>query len=855
MKPRRSTLSPCFPTSRAAFIKIAYATVCLSGSALAVDFTLEASDSSGSSSFTNPLTGGGAAGWTDGVASDTAPTAGNDYFTNAFLLRTPTTGSQILAFGGDSLTIGGNGVSAAGRFIIKSNGSTYNANYKLDGGLIDQSNGGGNSGTIGGTIELLAGGGNLGAGASNEILNVTAPISGSGNLSINLDGTYGGGGATLNGIVILSGANDYSGTTTISTGRLHFPTPNSMSASSAITVTSGGALAVNVGGPGEFTTGTGNGTIGGLFAGLGGQSGSTIAYAAGNAIGLDTTNAVSTVTLSEDFDDADAGVTSIGLTKLGSGTLALSGTNTYSGKTTINGGTLELQNAASASPNSGLSGAGGGTLNLNAGSTESYLFDKLDTSTTGATLNIVSTTGDTLEFDSGSTINGTGGGAWALNSFNVDLNGADMLLNGLSQTNVNGGITVSSSTGNSLTIEGNVFTSTARTLFARVNSGALNLNNTVSTGGGTNQGFFALLDGGTLNVNNADAIQNNRAITGSSAGLVIVGGTLNNTSGAAISLINNPTVLLNGDFAFSTGGGTSNNSLNLGSGAASFGPAAGTARTITTNGSATLRVGGALAGGTTATGLIKAGTGTLALGGANTYTGATDVNVGTLALVGGSQASPITVAADASLDFTLASLVTSTSSVDLTNGDVTITGAVDNSSDYHLMTAAGGFTFTNSLTQLGTAIPGYELELQNSGTELWLVFTGGGGTTYASWSGGVAADIDSNGDSVQNAVAYTLGAANVSENAIGLLPTLGGDATYIIFNYNRSDDANDDGTTAISVEYGSDLSGWTTAMDAVNGVIITETPGSPTDAVEVKIPRALEGDGKLFARLKVAVTP
>ena len=89
-----------------------------------------------------------------------------------------------------------------------------------------------------------------------------------------------------------------------------------------------------------------------------------------------------------------------------------------------------------------------------------------------------------------------------------------------------------------------------------------------------------------------------------------------------------------------------------------------------------------------ATTLTKTGQGTQTLSGANTYTGATNVNQGTLALVGGSQTSPITVAAGASLGFTLGSPTTSTSSVNLTNGTVKITGAVNNTSDYLLMTAS-----------------------------------------------------------------------------------------------------------------------------------------------------------------------
>jgi hypothetical protein len=129
---------------------------------------------------------------------------------------------------------------------------------------------------------------------------------------------------------------------------------------------------------------------------------------------------------------------------------------------------------------------------------------------------------------------------------------------------------------------------------------------------------------------------------------------------------------------------------------------------------------------------------------------------------------------------------------------------------------------------------------------------------YADWSGGLAADIDSNGDGVENGVAWALGAANPNANAIGLLPAIDNttDPTYVRFTFNRSDAANDDPNTAISVEYGNDLVGWTTAVDDNDNVEIEVTPGTPTDAVVVKLKRSTLGaSGTIFARLKVVVTP
>ncbi len=138
---------------------------------------------------------------------------------------------------------------------------------------------------------------------------------------------------------------------------------------------------------------------------------------------------------------------------------------------------------------------------------------------------------------------------------------------------------------------------------------------------------------------------------------------------------------------------------------------------------------------------------------------------------------------------------------------------------------------------------------------------GPGGTTYAIWSGGAAANDDTNGDGVQNAVAYVLGAADVNAVVTGDVPTQDNttDPDFYIFNFRRSDEAAADTTTTIAVQYGNDLVGWTTAVDDATDVVITETDDfydTGIDKVEVKLRRSvLAPGGKLFARLLVTVTP
>ena len=96
-------------------------------------------------------------------------------------------------------------------------------------------------------------------------------------------------------------------------------------------------LAVNVGGPNDFTTAQAAALLSAL---------STVnndGLLAGSSFGFDTTNAQAPVTYSGSIANSiGSGGGSIGLVKFGSGTLAIGGTLTYSGTTTVNGGTLRL---------------------------------------------------------------------------------------------------------------------------------------------------------------------------------------------------------------------------------------------------------------------------------------------------------------------------------------------------------------------------------------------------------------------------------------------------------------------------------------------------------------------------------
>jgi hypothetical protein len=142
-----------------------------------------------------------------------------------------------------------------------------------------------------------------------------------------------------------------------------------------------------------------------------------------------------------------------------------------------------------------------------------------------------------------------------------------------------------------------------------------------------------------------------------------------------------------------------------------------------------------------------------------------------------------------------------------------------------------------------------------STVDLVLAFVGNG-SPYERWSGGAPAEEDSNHDGVPNAIAWALGAATPQADATGLLPAFdpGGDPDYVTFAFERGDSAREDPGTILAVEYGNDLSGWTAAVHDGDNVIITETPGGPTDSVEVKLRRSTLGaGGRIFIRLRVSV--
>ncbi|MGA2256425.1 MAG: autotransporter-associated beta strand repeat-containing protein, partial [Thermoguttaceae bacterium] len=148
-------------------------------------------------------------------------------------------------------------------------------------------------------------------------LTIQGAVSGTGSLTLSGSGR-----------LILSGANTYSGGTTISGGVLSLA--NSAALRGAITF-SGGSLQFTASNRRDYSAAIVNSS---------------------GPISIDTNG--QTVTFANGLASSNSG----GLTKFGSGALILSGTNSYSGGTTVDGGTLYLTNSESILPNSALTVVG-----------------------------------------------------------------------------------------------------------------------------------------------------------------------------------------------------------------------------------------------------------------------------------------------------------------------------------------------------------------------------------------------------------------------------------------------------------------------------------------------------------------
>ncbi len=237
------------------------------------------------------------------------------------------------------------------------------------------------------TINGLNGNGTV----DTNSINTTLTLGGGGGNG-NFTGNIQNGGASVvtlaksgAGNQILSGTNTYTGTTTVSAGVLQFGKSasvyNGTTASwtpANLRVSSGATLAVNIGGTGEFSTIEANLLLNNLRTTI-----TNNGLQAGSFFGFNTANATGAVTFSDVIaNSTGTGSGSLGVRKLGAGTLILGGASTYTGTTAVDAGTLEITNNAS------------GTA-------------KLHTVAAGATLQLGYSTSVGFGYGCGVTVNGT----------------------------------------------------------------------------------------------------------------------------------------------------------------------------------------------------------------------------------------------------------------------------------------------------------------------------------------------------------------------------------------------------------------------------------------------------------------
>ena len=180
-------------------------------------------------------------------------------------------------------------------------------------------------------------------------------------------------------------------------------------------------------------------------------------------------------------------------------------------------------------------------------------------------------------------------------------------------------------------------------------------------------------------------------------------------------------------------------------------------------------------------------------------------------------------------------------------------------------TTPGTWSATVSIANNDPNEPTYNWTLTGTATGSYTVWANGG--SFANTLGNQNMAVDFDNDGLATGLEWVVGGdPTLASDSVSKKPVFDNttDSNYFIYSYRRADIANTDPKTSIIVQYGSDLTGWTDAVDATvnvnnNGNIeITETNdgyGAGVDKVDVKIKRTLGVGSKLFSRLKVNINP
>jgi fibronectin-binding autotransporter adhesin len=338
-----------------------------------------------------------------------------------------------------------------------------------------------------------------------------------------------------------------------------------------------------------------------------------------------------------------------GLTKTNSGMLFIQTTNTYTGATVINGGTLSVGQLANGGAASAIGAAATNAANLVFGGGRLRYTGATTSTDRGATVNAGGGTIDVTSSSANLTMSGVlvdNGGLTKIGSGTLTLSGANSFA---------GGVTASVGT---VTLTATAGAGTGTLTF---NSGTVTLN--ASGGPATYGNPVRVVATSTLNAGTSG--NNNQALSGAWYG----SGTLNvniastfSVQGDMSGFSGTVTVGSGGTFRFYGSTGSSSATFNLGSGTASLvsrnggtvnlGALSGSGGTTVSGATATdapttyviggnnssTTFSGRITDGSTAartTAVTKAGSGTLTLAGTNTYGGVTTISAGTLQIGNG----------------------------------------------------------------------------------------------------------------------------------------------------------------------------------------------------------------------------
>ena len=482
-----------------------------------------------------------------------------------------------------------------------------------------------------------------------------------------------------------------------------------------------------------------------------------------------------TLTTGDEGSDEISGIISGAgnLTKVGSGTLTLSNTNTYSGITTINNGTISISadNGLGAAPGSVVANQltiNGGTLNTS--STFSLATNRgitigandatidVDGSTTLSYAGAITGSGDLTKTGDG-TLNLTGStdfsgsttiGAGGLGLSDVLPSGTDLTVTGtlnlLASFTVNtlsgsGNVNLSSynltisngSSSDDTTFSGVIDSTTGRLI--KDGDGTQTLS-------GTNTYSGTTINGGILKVS-ADANLGTAPGSTDTDNIILGGGTLNTT--ASFTLNTNRGITLTG-----------NSSINV-------------------NSSTTLTYAGVIADNASTYNITKSGSGSLALSGTHTYDGDTTISAGTIVLTG---------ALNTLTDLVVASGATFDLQVPHTFASLDLDGTISRSAGTSTLTISGTSAMGGSVTTSGEQIYTGAVTLTSATT----IATNSAKVTFTS-------TINSEGSETNN---LTVTASETEFNGI-----IGGLRTIGVMDINGILDLNNTITAATSIDVSS----------------------------------------------------